>query len=328
MLDDLFTYRLGPDRFLTVTNASNHEKDLAWFQQHAAGHDVKVEDRLHDYAMLAVQGPDARALVEQLARRRAAEAVPDRHAHASPGAENVLVAGTGYTGEDGVELLLAPAARDHGLGRADRQAAPRPSASAPATPSASRSASTSTATTCPRTAARSRPASAGAARRTRASSAPRPSATPAPNGTAEQLAPVRPHRPRHRPPGQPRRRRRRGDERDAVAVPEPGHRHGVPADGKDRARHGVRDRRSRQARGPPRSARSRSTARRASGRGVLSVGPQVPPGARLGPHRWRHRHARDHVVRPGAARRGRVLRPAGRRRPRSRRTSPTPRSSP
>src|SRR3954466_15016672 len=37
VLDDLFTYRLGPERFLTVTNASNHEKDLAWFQQHASG---------------------------------------------------------------------------------------------------------------------------------------------------------------------------------------------------------------------------------------------------------------------------------------------------
>src|SRR5919201_5715523 len=54
VLDDLFSYRLGPDRFLTVTNAANHEKDLAWFQRHAAEHDVAVEDRLHDYAMLAV----------------------------------------------------------------------------------------------------------------------------------------------------------------------------------------------------------------------------------------------------------------------------------
>src|SRR5215216_7395504 len=42
VLDDLFTYRLGPDRFLTVTNASNHEKDLAWFTRHAAGFDVAV----------------------------------------------------------------------------------------------------------------------------------------------------------------------------------------------------------------------------------------------------------------------------------------------
>src|SRR3954470_7372387 len=67
VLDDLFTYRLGPDRFLTVTNASNHEKDLAWFTRHAAGFDVAVHDRLHDYAMLAVQGPEARGLVERLA---------------------------------------------------------------------------------------------------------------------------------------------------------------------------------------------------------------------------------------------------------------------
>ena len=40
VLDDLFSYRLGADRFLTVTNASNHEKDLAWFQKHAAEFDV------------------------------------------------------------------------------------------------------------------------------------------------------------------------------------------------------------------------------------------------------------------------------------------------
>jgi aminomethyltransferase len=108
VLDDLFTYRLGPDRFLTVTNASNHVKDLAWFKQHATGHDITVDDRLHDYAMLAVQGPQARALVEQLADGE----LPKRFRTATlsvAGAPGVLVAGTGYTGEDGVELLLAPA---------------------------------------------------------------------------------------------------------------------------------------------------------------------------------------------------------------------------
>src|SRR3954463_11751563 len=68
VLDDLFTYRLGPDRFLTVTNASNHDKDLAWFEQHAREFDdVTVHDALDEYAMLAVQGPDARALVQGLA---------------------------------------------------------------------------------------------------------------------------------------------------------------------------------------------------------------------------------------------------------------------
>ena len=107
VLDDLFSYRLGPDRFLTVTNASNHEKDLAWFKRHAAEFDVSVEDRLHDYAMLAVQGPQARDLVAGLAQGE----LPKRFRTTTltvAGVEEVLVAGTGYTGEDGVELLLAP----------------------------------------------------------------------------------------------------------------------------------------------------------------------------------------------------------------------------
>src|SRR4051812_17013622 len=107
VLDDLFTYRLGADRFLTVTNASNHEKDLAWFRKHAEGFDVAVHDRLHDYAMLAVQGPAARGIVQELTdgdlpkRFRTAEVTV-------AGADDVLVCGTGYTGEDGVELLLRP----------------------------------------------------------------------------------------------------------------------------------------------------------------------------------------------------------------------------
>src|SRR3954467_12857183 len=107
VLDDLFTYRLADDRFLTVTNASNHAKDLAWFQLHAAEFDVTLHDRLHDYAMLAVQGPDARALVGRLTDGE----LPKRFRTATltiAGAPDVLVAGTGYTGEDGVELLLAP----------------------------------------------------------------------------------------------------------------------------------------------------------------------------------------------------------------------------
>src|SRR3954453_4208314 len=54
VLDDLFSYRLD-EGFLTVTNASNHERDRAWFERHAAGFDVTLADRLHDLAMLAVQ---------------------------------------------------------------------------------------------------------------------------------------------------------------------------------------------------------------------------------------------------------------------------------
>jgi len=102
VLDDLFTYRLGPERFLTVTNASNHEKDLAWFERHAAGFDVVVTDRIDELAMLAVQGPHARELVSTLA---GSELPPRMRAVEMDGLG--LVCGTGYTGEDGVEILLA-----------------------------------------------------------------------------------------------------------------------------------------------------------------------------------------------------------------------------
>jgi aminomethyltransferase len=107
VLDDLFSYRLGPERFLTVTNASNHVKDLEWFRRQAASFDVALHDRLHDYAMLAVQGPEARGVVGGLADGE----LPGRFRTATltvAGAPGVLVCGTGYTGEDGVELLVAP----------------------------------------------------------------------------------------------------------------------------------------------------------------------------------------------------------------------------
>ncbi len=106
VLDDLFTYRLEPDRYLTVTNASNHERDLTWFQSHASDFEAQVFDRLEDYAMLAVQGPLAREIVQAVSDTP----LPARmtaSARRLSGAE-VLVCGTGYTGEDGVELLLAP----------------------------------------------------------------------------------------------------------------------------------------------------------------------------------------------------------------------------
>ncbi len=106
ILDDLFTYRLADDRYLTVTNAANHERDFAWFEEHARGFDAEVVDAIDDYAMLAVQGPEARSIVADLAESE----LPSRMHTAALGiaGAQVLVCGTGYTGEDGVELLLAP----------------------------------------------------------------------------------------------------------------------------------------------------------------------------------------------------------------------------
>jgi aminomethyltransferase len=107
ILDDVFTYRLAEEHFLTVTNAANHAKDLAWFQRHAEDFDADARDCIDSWAMLAVQGPDARRIVGGLADGH----LPMRMhcCQRTVAGAPMLVCGTGYTGEDGVELLLDPA---------------------------------------------------------------------------------------------------------------------------------------------------------------------------------------------------------------------------
>jgi aminomethyltransferase len=106
VLDDLFAYRLGGDRYLLVTNSANHAADLAWLGRWSRGFDVSVRDVADRYAMLAVQGPHARGIVTEalqieLPTRMRVSAV-------RVGNRPALACGTGYTGEDGVELLIDP----------------------------------------------------------------------------------------------------------------------------------------------------------------------------------------------------------------------------
>jgi aminomethyltransferase len=106
VLDDLFTYRLADEGYLTVTNAANHERDLEWFEAHAVEFEAEVRDRIDAYAMLAVQGPEAREIVGRLAD---GELPPRfRTAELAIAGSPSLVCGTGYTGEDGVEILVPP----------------------------------------------------------------------------------------------------------------------------------------------------------------------------------------------------------------------------
>lgn len=106
VLEDVITYRLAECEYLTVTNAANHSRDLEWLRGHADGYDVDVIDAAERFAMLAVQGPAARDLV----RSHCDGPLPSRSHCALRSVAGVpqLVCGTGYTGEDGVELLIEP----------------------------------------------------------------------------------------------------------------------------------------------------------------------------------------------------------------------------
>jgi aminomethyltransferase len=108
IVDDVFIYHLL-DEFLVVVNASNREKDWAWLDQHSAGFDVEIEDRSDRWAMLALQGPAAEALLAA-----APDSTTGDLAHLpfhGVALTNIfgltaLIARTGYTGEDGFELFF------------------------------------------------------------------------------------------------------------------------------------------------------------------------------------------------------------------------------
>ncbi|MGS1121665.1 glycine cleavage system aminomethyltransferase GcvT [Rhodanobacter sp. UC4436_H3] len=110
VIDDLIVYYLGEEFFRLVVNAATRAKDLAWIERQAKAFDVQVKER-PDFAMIAVQGPQARAKVlgllhevdrpriEKLGKFAAAAA---QGPHGMP----LFVARTGYTGEDGFEIML------------------------------------------------------------------------------------------------------------------------------------------------------------------------------------------------------------------------------
>ncbi len=105
VLDDLIVYFLEPQRFRLVVNSATREKDLAWIIRQAGAFDVRVTER-PELAMIAVQGPQARDQVLGLldATQRAAAAELKFFFAAECG--DWLIARTGYTGEDGFEIVL------------------------------------------------------------------------------------------------------------------------------------------------------------------------------------------------------------------------------
>ena len=105
VIDDLIVYFLREDFFRVVVNAATRDKDLAWIEKQAQPFDVKVTERV-DLSMIAVQGPNARAKVQSLLSAPTREAAAKLGKFVACEGDGLFIARTGYTGEDGYEIIV------------------------------------------------------------------------------------------------------------------------------------------------------------------------------------------------------------------------------
>ena len=106
-VDDLLIYRLAPEDFLVVVNASNAERDFEWIASRAEG-DVQVVNQSDQYALLALQGPKAVEILTGLTETDLSKIKYYGFAQGRVAGVPALLSRTGYTGEDGFELYLSP----------------------------------------------------------------------------------------------------------------------------------------------------------------------------------------------------------------------------
>jgi aminomethyltransferase len=110
ILDDVYVFALDPERYLIVVNASNASKMRGWMGQHITAFDARLTDRHASTAMIAVQGPQALAILERvLGADLVGSLKPRRCAEGEWRGNRIFASRTGYTGEDGLELVLAAA---------------------------------------------------------------------------------------------------------------------------------------------------------------------------------------------------------------------------
>jgi aminomethyltransferase len=107
-VDDIIVYRIEDAKFRVVINASNREKDIAWMRSHLS-EDVELTDETMETAMIAVQGPNAVRIVESLADAAISSLQRFNSTFCKVCDVECFVARTGYTGEDGFEII-SPAA--------------------------------------------------------------------------------------------------------------------------------------------------------------------------------------------------------------------------
>ena len=104
IVDDLIVYRLWPDEFLVVVNASNIEKDREWISNHLTS-GIELVDESEETALIALQGPRAQEVTDSLKMRL--DTMPPFHFRdVKLGGVRCIAARTGYTGEDGFEFFV------------------------------------------------------------------------------------------------------------------------------------------------------------------------------------------------------------------------------
>ena len=108
-VDDLLVYRMADDHFLMVVNASNAEKDFAWIRRQIAGvGDAVAVDTSARYALIAIQGPQARATLQTLTGVDLSTIKYYWFATGEVAGVMATISRTGYTGEDGFEIFVPP----------------------------------------------------------------------------------------------------------------------------------------------------------------------------------------------------------------------------
>lgn len=103
-VDDLLVYKMGENEFFIVINAANIDKDVEWMRHNAEGFQVAIDHCSDYYGQLAVQGPEAEAVVEQVLGLPCKELSFYTVKTIDVAGETVIVSRTGYTGEDGFEI--------------------------------------------------------------------------------------------------------------------------------------------------------------------------------------------------------------------------------
>ena len=99
-VDDLLVYKMGDNDYFIVINAANIDKDWQWMQQQAEGYDIEMHNVSDSYGQLAVQGPEAVTVVEEVLGLECAELA----FYTVKTVGDIIVSRTGYTGEDGFEI--------------------------------------------------------------------------------------------------------------------------------------------------------------------------------------------------------------------------------